>query len=98
MTTADNKRIEGRKDSRMSEEKAQGIEEFIARHTSLPLERAARIYRQGAPWPILGEAYDLVSQAEQSGTELTHYIAAMVPLIEMDVEIQEIKLRDYIAA
>lgn len=71
------------------------IVEFIAQQTNLSLETVARIYVQGEPWPLDAEGFDFEKQAEEAGLSLGVYLQAMNPLIDLDLQEKEAKLKAY---
>jgi hypothetical protein len=71
----------------------EGVEEYIAEHTSLPIEVVRRIYRLGDPWPPshgglnLGQdAREATGKSEITMEDIVTVWLALIPLLAMDTE------------
>ena len=66
------------------------IEEYIAEHTSLPIEVVSRIYRLGDPWPLelnlAQEAREASGKTEITMEDIAKPGLALSPLLAMDTE------------
>jgi hypothetical protein len=83
----------------------EGTLQFIAQRTYLPMERVERIYQLGSPWPLLNDApegvyFTAIQEGESTveGDSIEGALNALASLRSMDIESQEKKLDDFLAA
>src|SRR5256885_6211797 len=69
-----------------------GAVQLIAAHTGLPIDRVARIYRLGQPWPLFGEGWDLgrlLTEAEATGIDAGRNLTGSSLLLDLELERRE---------